>query len=528
MSDAPRSLGVGAGREHNRRSFSVLSPPTALPSAGVAHDVPDHFRDLNCDQIVAAITAGWQEYDLVPFFQAPLEELDAIAYRHEVMRDLEQAAVLEAVRSFSELMRTVRSHLARAKQAHYPREKQRWFLAAVAAYTEAVQRLNQDFHDLALASRGLQASRDWLEEYVAGPAFMTLVAERRRLETELAVARYTVRIEGSAVTVGPYRGEADYSAVVAEVFAKFRRDTGEDYRSKLTSTPELNHVEAEILDRVALLYPDTFRDLERFCAERADFLDPTVARFDREVQFYVSFLSYVQRFRRAGLAFCYPELSASAKEVRVREAFDLALAHKLLGENGTVVCNDVDLRGSERIIVVSGPNQGGKTTFARMVGQVHFLASLGCMVPGREARLFACDRIFTHFERKEDITNLRGKLLDDLVRVRAILDAATPRSLVIMNEVFSSTSLADAVFLSKKVLKRLSALDVLAVCVTFLTELAALNEKTVSFTAMVDPRDPSIRTFKVKRQPADGLAHALAIAEKYGVTYERLKERIPP
>jgi DNA mismatch repair protein MutS len=506
---------------------SVLYLPGQDDARSAPRDAATYFHDLNLDQIIASITAGKDEYDLKPFFHAPLKTIDAIHYRQEVMRDLEGSQVLACINSFAAALRLMREKIAQIEKLYCKEQKERWFLHAVEVYCPAVRELSERLSELPLASRGLLAFRDYLTSYVRSDRFVALRAEVSRLARDLAEIRYCLLIRSGSFTVREYISEQDYSVDIVETFKKFQQGAVKDYQVEFHNPVNLNHIEAKVLESVALLCPETFFRLEAFAAHNRSFADSTLTRFDREIQFYVAYAEYIRRLKRVDLQFCYPEVSDTDKAEYGHEAFDLALATKLVAEDATVVCNDHYLKGKERIIVVSGPNQGGKTTFARTFGQLHHLASIGCPVPGREARLYLFDAMFTHFEKEEDIKNLHGKLQDDLLRIHRILERATPRSVIIINEIFNSTTLRDAVFLARNVMNRIIELDSLCVCVTFLDELASLSEKIVSMVSTVMPDNPTERTFMVVRRPADGRAYAISIAQKYRLTYAEVKARIP-
>jgi len=487
----------------------------------------DFFVDLNLDQIIKTLTAGREEeYCIRAFFYLPLQSAEVIQYRQEVMRDLENETLAERIRAFSQKMHSMRIQLTLSNKLYYQHNKEGWFLEGVATCCEAVEQLTQDLSLIELRSRGLRAFREYLSLYVQSDRFIALRETTRNLQRDLSTVRYCLIINGGHVKVRKYNQEVNYSTEIEKTFAKFRQGAVKDYQVSYPQRVEMNHVEAKIAEFVARLFPELFSRLEEYCVKNADFLDETIATFDREIQFYLAYLEYIAPLRRKGLEFCYPEVSDTCKEIYAYGAFDLALAYQLISEGKQIVPNDFYLRGRERVLVVSGPNQGGKTTFARTFGQLHYLASLGCPVPGRAARLFLPDRIFTHFEREEDIKSLRGKLEDDLVRIHAILTQATPRSIIIINEIFNSTTLRDAIFLSKRIMEQILRMDVLCVWVTFVVELTSLDERVVSMVSTVHPDHPGLRTYKILRKPADGLAFALSIAERYGLTRDQIKERI--
>ena len=141
---------------------SILFDESETGTVIDGREAPEFFTDLNLDQIVASITAGREEYDLKPFFYTPLGRVETINYRHDILRDLENQALLGHIRSFAEKMRAMRGHLAQADKLHYQYQKLRWFLEAADIYCDAVSCLTHDLTLADLRSRGFLAPREYL------------------------------------------------------------------------------------------------------------------------------------------------------------------------------------------------------------------------------------------------------------------------------------------------------------------------------------------------------------------------------
>lgn len=501
---------------------------------------PDSFADLRLDQIVAEVAAGREALDLGPFFHEPLGSVAAIRFRHEVFRDLEQPAIGAAVRRFTASMAAMRQAELRIRRSGYALEAQRWTLSARERYCEAVTGLADALAGRVAApaettapgatiprSAGLTALADYLDTQVQAGPLATLLAGTGQVVAALAGVGYRLQIAGTRIRVSrALEPEADYGAEVSATFERFRHGSLRTFAFQGPEGDAMNRLEAEIAARVARLFPDVFEDLATYCAAHADFVDPTIARFDREVQLYVAWLEHLGRLRSIGLGFCYPEVAVRPAAIEALDVFDLALAARRARDGETVVANSLEVRHPERIVVISGPNQGGKTTFARAIGQLHHLAGLGLPVPGTSVRLGLVDRIFTHFEREEDLLTQTSKLEDELLRLHDILALAGPDSLIILNESFGSTSLADALAIGRDVLVRVQETGALCVFVTFLDELASLGPAVASMVSTVDAVDPAVRTFRIVRQAADGLAYADALARKHRLTEADVRARL--
>ncbi len=480
------------------------------------------FDDFSLKNIFRGIIGNIKNDELESFLYRPLNNPEDILYRQEIFKDLEEPKIYKIITEFAMEASEVLYNIARLKDL-YDLEQQRQLLDSAYTYCNSIVNLQDNLGVSGVRSRGFTGFLGYLDSYIKSEKFKSLMAETGELEEELLSIRYLINIKGVKITVREDRDSDDYASEIQETFSRFLED-GETIKA-YDSTHSFGHVEAAIVELVAKFHPDQFNKLKEFYNKRSNFMDDTISRFIHEIFFYINYLKYIRPMEESGLHFCIPDIKGNTGNMHCIEFFDLALADKLVGHKQIPVTNNININAGSSIVVVTGPNNGGKTTFARSFGQLHYLTLLGLPVPGKCASIFHVDKIFSHFERSENPEDNMGRLEEELERLHEILENATGDSLIVINELLSSTTLKDGIEIGKNIIERIRKKKVLCMYVTFIHELAELPG-VVSYVSQVDSNNPEKRTYKILPRRANGMAYAMALAKKYGLTYEFLKERI--
>ena len=489
---------------------------------------PDFIYDLKLDSVLAPIFRTDSSGTLRRIYLSPLEDESIIRSRQDVFCDLEDSGLLDFLdsfsRSFMELgssIGSIRKYLEEKGISPRKRRIAGRLLHLAEDYIRWVKALDDELDGAALKSQNMIAFSDYVHGYVDSESFIGLASDSSNLRKCFSDFRYEVHIRKGTIQVFPSEGGESLTEKVRSLFGDLADEEEESYLKRLDDSPYSEDVEESIMELLERTYPEKFSKLDSFFDLHLDFADRKIMDFSLELRFYISWISEMKRIEASGLHFCLPDFSDHS--FHADDFFSLSLAED---KGRDTVPSSFRLDGNERIIVVTGPNQGGKTTFARAFGEIHYLASLGLPVPGRSACLRIPDHIFTHFGREEDILSGEGRLEDDVRRLHGILETASDRSIILINEIFSSTTAEDAVELGLKMLEMIIDKGSIAVAVTFLDELAEAYPEVVSMVSLMSSLEPDARTYHLERGKPDGRAFALGMAARYSLDPETLSRRL--
>jgi DNA mismatch repair protein MutS len=488
--------------------------------------------DLLLFEMINDITKSKERFNLKPFFYQLSSSIEEIEHRQQILNDIYDDDIRKllddfSVRIFDSIYRIEHVFSRIESQSEYFNnniEKGK-FLHAVVVYCESLIKFAKTINIANVQSKGLLKFINHIEEYIKSKSFLDLKQNADAIQQEFKNISFNMLITQGNIKVKDYENQIEISQEIQELFLKFRDEKDiKQYKDNQT-IPHADHVEVAVMDLLSTIHPETFSKLEKFCLDNIHYIDDIIHRIAREVQFFICYYDYIAPLKEQ-FSFCFPKMTTGKNSRYLNDSFDIVLAKKYIKDRETLVLNSFSIEEDEKVLIVTGPNQGGKTTFARMIGQVHYLSSLGLSVPGTSAQLLVVDHIYTHFEKEEDIENKSGKLKDDLVRLKDIIDNLSSKSLVVINEILASTSLEDGLYIGKKIIDQLVQYDCTCVYVTFLDELSSYHPACVSMVSEVDDEDSSMKTFKIVRKEADGKAYAYHIAKKFGLTKDGIEKRL--
>lgn len=232
-------------------------------------------------------------------------------------------------------------------------------------------------------------------------------------------------------------------------------------------------------------------------AQAAEHLSTFFTTLQIELAFYIGCLNLYEQLAGKDEPVCFPTILAlNEREHCFQGLYDISLS--LILEQ-RVVGNSIKAAGKD-IIMITGANQGGKTTFLRSIGQAQLMMQCGMFVAAEFFSANLCEGIFTHFKREEDDKMKSGKLDEELGRMSEIIDQLKPNALVLFNESFAATNEREGSEIARQIVRALLERHIKVFFVTHLYDLASSFYKEESYSTLflrAERRADGRRTFRM-------------------------------
>jgi hypothetical protein len=204
-------------------------------------------------------------------------------------------------------------------------------------------------------------------------------------------------------------------------------------------------------------------------AQSSDHINSFFNRLRQELAFYIGCLNLSEQLTGLGGPITIPQPAPTSQDrLSFTGLYDIGLALTL---KEMVVGNNLQADG-KNLVLITGANQGGKSTFLRSIGLAQLMMQCGMFVPAEYYSANVCKRVFTHYKREEDSSMTRGKFDEELSRMSDIIDQITSHSMVLLNESFAGTNDREGSEIARQITSALLDKKIKVFFVTHLYELA--------------------------------------------------------
>lgn len=421
--------------------------------------------------------------------------LDVIRYRQGILQDcLEQRAIVRELYAVAiEAKEMQKAHYLGATLGRYPDWVLRNAIDAMKTFIVSLKKLRAiaGVHGNRFMSEGWRTFFAMLKQDLDDGYFALIedhLAELTFRSGELLSAELGTANKGSNYVLhrSPYR-----KWTISSWWAELFEERSLRYRFELHPRDESGAAALGALRNRGISLA------ARALAQAADHVRDFFAALRVELAFYVGCLNLVEELSRRGEAVCMP-VPAAADEGRLcfHGLYDASLA---LTIDRRVVGNDLN-GDMKELVIITGPNTGGKSTFLRSVGLAQLMMQSGMFVPAGDFSSSLCNGLFTHYKREEDQTMQSGKFDEELARMSGIVDHVRPHSMILFNESFAATNEREGSEIARQIISALLERRIRVFCVTHMYELAhgfVERNKGNALFLRAQRQDGGGRTFKL-------------------------------